>query len=107
MRGARFQFTVVVAISVVIAWLLGQSAEGSPLRFLNYPYGLQSAAVLTLLGGVHGAPRWAWCLADFVAVLVSNLGVWLLLRWIVVGVRARSNRTVETDARKDNARGSP
>ena len=107
MGSMRSQLTAVVAISVVIAWLLGQSVEGSTLRFLSYPYGLQSAAVLAMLGGVHAAPRWAWYLADFVGVLASNLGVWLLLRWIVGGVRARSNPTVEIDARKDDARGSP
>ena len=107
MLSTRYQLVIVVAVSVLLAWFLSPAEEGSPLLPLYYLYGLPTIALLTLLGGVHGASRWGWQIADFGGVLITNLVLWAICRWLFRYLRARSNRTLETDAREDSARRSP
>ena len=107
MLNTRYQLAIVAFVSVVLAWFLTPAQEGSPLLALYYLYGLPTIALLTLLGGVHGAPRWGWYVADYGGVLIANVALWAIGRWLYRFWRARSNRTLETDARENSARRSP
>jgi hypothetical protein len=106
MLSARYQLVIVVIVSAMLGWLLVPAQEGSPFLFLYYLYGLPTVALLTLFGGVHGASRMGWNIADYGGILVTNIALWALVCWVVHLIRARSNRTLETDARENSARRS-
>jgi hypothetical protein len=105
----RLQLLFVCVLSVALAWVLflDPSAEPTPYPLLLYIYVYPFLAGLVVFGGIHGAPHWAHYVSAIGGVLVTNLLLWFLCRWVVHMFRARSNPTAETDARKSGARGSP
>jgi hypothetical protein len=82
MRSRTALALVAVALALAAGGLILFAESGGPLYAAVAGFYLPSTLpTLVLLGGVHGAPRWAWYLSYVGGPLLQNLVLLGLVFW--------------------------
>jgi hypothetical protein len=77
-------FSIVSALGIALVyWVFSDEQAPALVKTLWLFYAPAWVVSNAFFGGIHGAPAWSFLPSVVLAVVVQNLVLWLLVRWLL------------------------